>query len=232
MDRMLVVVFENDKRAYEGREVLLQLDAEGSISVYAYAVLKKNADGTSTMMQGDDSGPIKTAVGASLGGLIGMLGGPVGMALGASAGVMAGGFGDLNDARIGDDFIEDVTRKLTPGKFAVVAEIEEEWTAPVDSRMEVIGGTVYRRALSDVVDTIRDEHIAAMKADLSQLKAEMAEAHAERKTNLREKINQLDSKIQGQLQKAKQRREIAERQTQAKVQFLKSKAETDRRKAS
>ena len=39
MDRMLVVVFDNENKAYEGKKALLQLDGEGSISVYAYTVL-------------------------------------------------------------------------------------------------------------------------------------------------------------------------------------------------
>ena len=56
MDRMLVVVFDNENKAYEGKEALQQLDSEGSISVYAYAVLAKNADGTATLKQGDDVG--------------------------------------------------------------------------------------------------------------------------------------------------------------------------------
>ncbi len=46
MDRMLVVVFDNESKAYDGKKALLQLDGEGSISVYAYAVLAKHADGT------------------------------------------------------------------------------------------------------------------------------------------------------------------------------------------
>ena len=91
MDRMLVVVFDNETKAYEGKKALLQLDDEGSISVYAYAVLSKNADGTATVNQGDDSGPIGTLVGTSFGSLIGLLGGPVGLAVGASAGLAAGG---------------------------------------------------------------------------------------------------------------------------------------------
>jgi hypothetical protein len=49
---------------------------------------------------------------------------------------------DLNNARIGDDFIDDVRQQLLPGRFAVVADIQEDWTTPVDTRMEAIGGTV------------------------------------------------------------------------------------------
>jgi uncharacterized membrane protein len=232
MDRMLVVVFDNETKAYEGKKALLQLDGEGSISVYAYAVLAKNADGTATVKQGDDSGPIGTLLGTSFGTLIGILGGPVGMAIGAATGLATGGIFDLNDARIGDDFIDDVTKALTPKKVAVVAEIEEDWTTPVDTRMEAIGGTVFRRALSDVKHTIHDENVAAMKADMAQMKAEQAKSHADRKAKLQEKINQLDSKIQAQLQKAKERREAAERQAQAKVQVLKAKAAAAKAKAS
>lgn len=232
MDRMLVVVFDNEVKAYEGKKALLQLDNEGSISVYAYAVLSKHADGTATVKQGDDAGPIGTLLGTSFGSLIGLLGGPVGLAIGASAGVLAGSAVDLNNARIGDDFIDDVTKTLTANKFAVVAEIEEDWTTPVDTRMEAIGGTVFRRALSDVKHTIHDENVAAMKADLAQMKAERAKAHVDRKAKLQEKINQLDTKIQVQLQKAKDRREAAERQAQAKAQVLKAKAAAAKAKAS
>jgi uncharacterized membrane protein len=232
MDRMLVVVFDNDIKAYDGKNALLQLDAEGSISVYAYAVLEKHTDGTATVKQGDDCGPLGTLLGTSFGCLIGLLGGPVGVAIGAAAGFAAGGAADLNDARIGQDFIADVTKELLPNRFAVVAEIDEDWTAPVDTRMEVIGGSIFRRALSDVKQTIDEENVAAMKADVAQMKAEHAKAHADRKAKLLEKINQLDSKIQAHLRKAKDRREALEREAKAKVQVLKAKAAAARAKAS
>jgi uncharacterized membrane protein len=202
----------------------LQLDGEGSLSVYAYAVLAKHADGTATVKQGDDSGPVGTLLGTSFGSLIGLLGGPVGLAIGAVSGLAVGGAADLNNARIGEDFIDDVTKTLLPNRVAVVAEIDEDWTTPVDTRMEAIGGSVFRRTLSDVKQTIHEENVDAMKADLAQMKAEHAKAHADRKAKLQEKINQLDSNIQAQLQKAKDRRETLEREAQAKVQVLKAKA--------
>jgi len=224
MDRMLVVVFDNESKAYEGKRALLQLDAEGSISVYADAVLVKHADGTSSVKQDDDPGPLGTLVGTAMGSLIGLLGGPTGVAIGAAAGFAAGGTADLDNARIGEDFIADVSKKLLPNRVAVVAEIEEDWTTPVDTRMEAIGGTVFRRALSETRETANEEEVAAMKADLAQMKAEHAKTHAEHKAKLQEKINQLDSKIQAQLQRAKDRRAAAEKEAQAKVQILKAKA--------
>ena len=224
MDRMLVVVFDNETGAYEGKKALVQLDDEGSISVYGYAVITKNADGTASIKQGDDAGPLGTLVGTSLGSLIGLLGGPAGVAIGAAAGMGAGSAADIDNARVGDDFITDVTKQLLPNRVAVVAEIEEDWTTPVDTRMEAIGGTVYRRAVSDVTHQVNQEDVSAMKADMAQLKAEHAQAKADRKAKLETKINLLDSKIQAQLQKAKEKHQAAEREAQAKAQILKSKA--------
>ena len=232
VDRMLVVVFDTEPKAYEGKKTLLQLENEGSIVTYAYAIIGKNAQGDVTVKQSDDPGPLGTLVGTSLGSLIGLLGGPTGLAIGALAGLVAGSTADLSNARVGDDFIDDVAKKLTPTKFAVVAEIQEDWTTPVDTRMEAIGGTVFRRALSDVKDMVDDEDTAAMRADLAQLKAEHAKARADWKGKLQEKINQLDTKIQARLEKAKERRQAAEQRARAKAEILKNKAAALKAKAA
>ncbi len=224
MDRMLVVVFDNETKAHEGKNALLMLEGEGSITIYACALVSKNADGSVTVNEGVDTGPLGTLVGTLVGCIIGLLGGPAGFAIGGAAGLAIGGTADINHSRISKDFIDDVIKALLPNRFAVVAEIQEEWMTPLDIRMEPLGGIVFRRSLSDVKHTIHEEHVAAMKADLARMRAEYAKAHADRKAKLQEKINQLDSKIQTQLQKAEDKREAAERQAQAKVQVLKAKA--------
>ena len=232
MDRMLVVVFNTEAKAYEGKRALLTMENEGSISVYASAVIAKNADGTATLRTTDEEVPLGTIVGTPLGSLIGLLGGPTGLAIGTAVGLLAGVTADLHNARIGDDFIDDVKKDLLPNKFALVAEIQEEWTTPVDTRMESIGGTVFRRALSEVKHTIHEKDVAAMKADLAEMKAEHAKAHADRKGKLQEKINELDSKIQAHLEKAKERRKAAEQQEKAKAELLKTKAAALKTKAA
>jgi len=231
MDRMLVVVFDNENSAYEGTHALTQLDNEGTISVYADAVIAKNLNGVTTVKQSDDAGPLGTLVGTSLGSLIGLLGGPVGLAVGATAGLLGGMIADADNARIGDDFVDDVSSQLTPGRYALLAEINEDWTTPVDVRMEALGGTVFRRALSNVKQTENQAEVDAMKADMAQLKAEHAKAHADRKAKLQANINQLDAKIKARLDKAKQRREAAEAATKAKAEVLRTKAASLQQKA-
>jgi uncharacterized membrane protein len=228
---MLVVIFSELSKALEGREALKGLDRDDSITDYASAVITKNADGTCVVNEQDDTG-LRTVLGTSLGSLIGLLGGPAGVAIGAATGSLVGVTADLDNARIGADFVDEVSKQLTPGKSALVAEIDEEWTPWVNLCMEELGGVVYRRALSDAKHEANAEDVAAMKADLAQMKAEHAQAKAGHKTKLLEKINQLDTKIQQQLQKAKERREIAEAKAQAKAKVLEAKAARAREKSN
>ena len=232
MERMLVVVFENESKANEGTKALRQLDLENSITVYRHAMVVKNPDGTITVRESDDRGPFGLLVGTALGSLIGVLGGLAGIGIGGTRGLIAGGAVDLHDARVAEDFVDDVAKALLPNRAAVVAEIEEDASGPVDTQMEAIGGTIFRRALSEVKHTIHNEQIAAIKADLAQMKSEHAQARAERKAKLQEKINQLDSRQQALLQKAKERREAAQREARAKVKLLQAKAAAAKAKAA
>ena len=224
MDRLLVVVFDAESKAYEAKKALHELDREDVITVFDQAVVARNKDGSATVRPGDDLTPARTLAGTVLGAVIGLLGGPVGAGVGAAAGFAAGAAMDVSDSRICDDFVEEVREKLTPEKFALVAEINESSTTAVDARMEALGGTVFRRALKDVKRTYHDDNVAAMKADRAQLKAEHAKAQAERKVKLQEKIDQLDSKIEARLERAKQRRQAAEAQEKARAEFLQARA--------
>src|SRR5687768_2470664 len=143
MDKMLVVVFDTEHQAYAGSHALQELHDEGSITLYAQAVIAKDASGQVTVKQGADQGPLGTAVGLLTGSLVGLIGGPVGVAIGATAGAFSGTTYDLAVAGVGTEFLDEASKGLTPGKAAVVAEIEEEWIAPLDTRMEAVGGTIF-----------------------------------------------------------------------------------------
>lgn len=232
MDRLLVVVFDAESKAYEAKKALHELDRQDSIAVFDQAIVARNADGSAAVRQIDGPAPVRTLTGTLLGALIGLLGGPAGAGLGAGVGFVAGAAVDVDSARICEDFVEAVRQKLTPEKFALVAQISEDSPMPVNVNMEALGGTVFRRDLKEVKRTIRDAHLAAMKADLARVKAEHVKAAASRKVKLQEKINQLDSKIQARLERNKQRRRAAEAREKAKVEFVQARAAAMKAKAS
>jgi uncharacterized membrane protein len=232
MDRMLVIVFNDEDRAVKGKTALMQLQEQGNVNVYGYAVVAENADGSATVKQADNKGPLGSLFGMSFGALIGALFGPAGFVLGSAAGLGSGAAVDFTNLGVGQDYLDDVAKALTPGKVALVAEVDEEWTAPVDSSMEALGGVVLRRALADVQKQVREENIAAMKADVAQFKAEQAQTQADRKAKLQEKINQLESRIQAQMQKLQERSAVSQKKAQARATVMEQKAAVAQSKAS
>ena len=224
MERMLTVVFDNEKKAYQGKSALSDLEHEGSIAIYAAAVVTKQADGTVSVKQYDDFGPAGTLLGTAVGALASVLGGPAALAVGTASGLTLGALFDMNQAQVGVDFVEDVSKALAPSKVAVIAEIEEEWTTPVDTRMEALGGMVFRRSLREVQKGLHDEDVAAMKADLAQMKQELSKAQAERKAKLKARIDELRSKIESQQKRAKEQREAFAAHQKAKRAILKQNA--------
>ena len=224
MEKMLVVVFDNETKAYEGSRALNQLDSEGSIAIHAEAIIGKNNDGTITVKQGDGDFPVRTVSGTAIGSLIGLLGGPAGLAVGALAGTMVGSIADLFVAGVDSDFLAEASNALTPGKYAIVADVSEEWVTPVDTRMEALNGFVFRTARQSFEEAQRAREVAEVRAEMDQLKAEHARAKAEHKAKLQAKIDGLNTRLQAKLQQARQRSEQIKNETDAKVQGLQKKA--------
>ena len=131
MNRVIFVGFDDEKQAYEGDRALREMHRDGSITLYADAVIAKKPNGEVVVRERAGEGPVGTAGGLLTGSLIGLLGGPLGVAVGATAGTAIGAAADLTRAGIGSDFLEDVGEHLLPGKAAVIAEIDEQWQLPL-----------------------------------------------------------------------------------------------------
>jgi uncharacterized membrane protein len=230
MDKMLVVVFGDEKSAYEGVSALHALDGEASIVLNTVAVIKKNADGTvSTERVDDDFPPPSGALaGTAIGSLIGVLGGPVGFAAGAGVGMLIGLISDLRTTMVDTDFVAEVSTALIPGKYAVIADVDEEWVTPVDTRMEPLGGVVFRTTKSDADDAWRAREAATRRAELDQLKAEHAKARSDRKAKLQAQIDQLRTRLEKRLEQDKARAIQASEQLQAKIHALQDKADKEK----
>ena len=224
MEKMLVAVFEDEVKAYEGARKLSQLDNEGSITVHAESVIKKNTDGTVSVLQTNPDFPVRTVGGTAIGSLIGALGGPVGLGIGLIAGSFAGMLGDIYAAGVNMDFGTDVAAALTPGKCAVVADVSEEWVTPVDATIEAVGGIVFRSSRSSVEDELTARDVAELKKEIEQLRVEHARASADLKAKLQAKMDGLNAKLQTKLEHARQRSEQIKAETDAKVQALQQKA--------
>ena len=228
---MLVVVFENETKVYEGSRALNELDQEGAISIHAESVIQKNADGTISVKQTEGDFPIRAVAGTAIGSLVGLLGGPIGFAVGAGIGATAGLLSDIYMAGVNTDFLADASTALTPGKFAVLADVSEEWITPVDTRMEALGGSVFRTAREHFEEEQRARELAELRAEITQLKAEHAQARADRKAKIQAKVDALSRKLQEKLDEAKQRSEAIKNEADAKINALQQKTVKARHEA-
>jgi uncharacterized membrane protein len=224
MDKILVVVFEKESNAYEGSLALQELQNEGSINLYAKAVIARDASGKVTVKQSADMGPVGTAVGLMTGSLLGLLGGPVGLAIGAGVGTYGGLLYDVAQLGVGEDYLDEVGKSLMPGKAAVVAEVWEDWTLPVDNRMESLGGFVFRRTRTDILDDQYAKDVAGLEADIAELETEYDRASQEAKMKLQAKIEGAKAKLQAAQDAMQARLKASQEATEAKIQSLQKQA--------
>lgn len=220
MSKMLVVVFDEEKVAFEASKALIQLHYEGNISAYAGAIIARDEDGRISVKDEADEGPIGTALGMMTGALVGMFAGPEGLVLGAALGSMVGATADLINLGVGADFVDEVSSELEPGKVALVAEIEETWTTPVDSKMEDLGGTVIRRNRVDVEDEQIQREIEANEAEYQALKAEHKAAKEEHKAKLKAKRDAAKAKLEASRARAKSKLDAIKGEVKAKLEAV------------
>jgi hypothetical protein len=97
---------------------------------------------------------------------------------------------DLCNNGVGEDFVVKVSKELAPGRSAIVAEIVENWTDPLDTRMGNLGGTVLRTWRADFEHERIAKDVAERKANLEELRSEYAQASADAKARLKAKLDQ------------------------------------------
>ena len=233
MNKMLIAVFETEAKAYEGLSTLKGLHKDGDLTLYATAVVNKSQNGQIRIKDSADQGPIGTGVGLLTGSLIGLLAGPVGLAIGAATGAMAGMIYDVSDSDINETFIDDISAALTNGKTAVVCEIDETWTVPVDTKMQALNGLVFRRLRYEVEDEQINREAEAISNEFKQLKEEFKEAREADKAAINASIEKLKTKAKAANDLLKKKMDDSKSQFDAKVIAIKDqmKNASDRRKA-
>ena len=179
MHNFVVVIFRDESEANEGARVLQALHRDGTVTVYATALLQREPNGELTIKRHSDPGPRGFGVGALAGGLLGLAGGPAASVAGVAVGGMAGTYGDLLHYGVADEVIDAVQRDLLPGTYALVGEVSEDSVEPIDRWMAALGGKVTRQARKDLVAGKVDEDTAAIRSELREVAAEHAGVKAE-----------------------------------------------------
>lgn len=185
MERMLAAIFNDEAKAEEASRALRQLYEQGSITLYAESIIRKDADGTVTTKQQEGEFPIP----------------PIPLSIGAIANLLADSTGDSN-MLVDAEFLEEVAAGLKPGQCAVAGDIGETYAVPVDTRMEALGGAVSRVSKKAFEQYRRARDVAGLRAEILQLKAEHAQGWLDRKAKIETGIERLNAKMQSRLKAA------------------------------
>jgi uncharacterized membrane protein len=156
MRNFITAVFDSKTKAYEGLHALWQLDHAGEITVHGTAVVHRDAFGRFQVDTKETHPAMATAFGVGIGALLGALAGPVGIAVGVAAGAgigaAAGGTigvaADLMRADTRNEAEYEAGTVIDIGQSAVIADVSEDWTSPVDTTVRRLGGQIFRRAKS------------------------------------------------------------------------------------
>jgi uncharacterized membrane protein len=224
MSKFVVATFPSESKAYDGVRALQDLHGEGAISLYSFAVVARDASGKLSVRQEADEGPVGTVMSAFVGGLAGLIGGPVGGALGMSVGGLIGSMGDLLNLGVTADFMREVADAIAPGKVAVIAELDEDWQTPLDTRVTAIGGTIVRQSRAHVEDAIMEKNIEATRADFERLRTEAQKAGGEAKTKAKAALTRAETKLRALSTQASERIERLKGETEAKTNSLQRQA--------
>jgi len=164
VDNYISIVFDNDANAAKGLHRLWQLDNDGEVTVHGAAVIHRDQFGAVNVATKQTNPGVRTAVGVGIGALLGALAGPIGAAAGATVaagtaagiGAAAGGVVGLTADAVKSGEHEQAAYEsgfvLGKGQSAVVAEVSEDWTTPIDTAMTQLGGLVFRRPKGDVLN--------------------------------------------------------------------------------
>lgn len=169
MDNYVAIVVDNDTKAYNGLHALWQLDNVGDITVHGAAVVHRDQYGAMDVATKQTDPGARTAVGIGIGALLGALAGPLGAAAGAAGAAAvtaasvgtAAGIGAATGGAVGltadavkssehDEAAYETGFVVPRGKSAIIAEVSEDWTTPIDNLAKQLGGVVYRRPKSDI----------------------------------------------------------------------------------
>ena len=160
MHNYIAVIFDNTGSAYKGLHALWQLDADEDITVHGTTVVHRNDVGEFQVDTKETHPALATAVGVGVGALLGALAGPAGAAVGAAGGAgigattggVVGLIADLVRSDNRDQVRDETAFVLKSGQSALIADVSEESTLAIDSRMRELGGIVHRRPWSALWD--------------------------------------------------------------------------------
>ncbi len=225
MNKIIVTVFENEEKAFKGLEALRELHFDGDISVHASAVISKDEDGKALVKEHKEDNFLGTSLATAIGAIVGFIGGPAGVALGSFTGFLGGMVYDLDKAGVDKKFVDQVKNAMDNNSAAIVADIEEGWVVPLNTRMEELGGEVFRKNRYEVEEDRMQRTAQEISAELIELHEEWQDAGSSARVSIQNQMDTSKRRRQKLMEDLNNKRQQLKKEWNAKVENLNKQIE-------
>jgi uncharacterized membrane protein len=191
MTNLIIATFKEEAEAIEASQKLHELESIGDITLFEMVIVKKDADGTTVLLQADTTEGLTTLSGMAIGTLIGSLAGPVGLLAGMFTGTLTGAAVEADNYGFAEDFVAGAADQLQPGTIAVIAEVEEDDPVFVNSSLTPLGATLTRSDVDYEYTKHSDEEIDEVDEEISAARAKLKSATDKEKSKIQQKISKL-----------------------------------------
>jgi uncharacterized membrane protein len=223
MENLIVATFQNKDDASKAVEQLKELNQLEDIVIYNIAMIQKKENQIEVLYHEGPDTEDMPGESAFVGSLVGAIGGPVGMAIGMLTGVMIGAVSEDDTETFIDKLMQKVNKRLQPGSYAIVMDIEEYAELFVDSYLEPHHATVLRAPIEDQYDNFSREQWEEFNRELDAEEERLKKATDEDKMAIKEKIKGLKAKRDETSKKFKARRANLKKMIQDRIARLDQK---------
>jgi uncharacterized membrane protein len=145
---LLVATFTSEDGAQEALRQLQSLDkGDDKFKIEEAAALFVNQEEKLTIKEtGDTRGGKGAAIGAVVGGAIGLIGGPLAIATGALGAAIGGGLASLSDGGFPDEQLKIIGHSLRPGMSALVVLAQMTGEVDLDAAIASFGAHSVKHA--------------------------------------------------------------------------------------
>jgi uncharacterized membrane protein len=195
-ENVVLIRFEAPSKTYEALNVLKKCDDEGRIDLESAVIVERKPTGELHILESwDNLGPVGTASGSLIGMLVGVLGGPVGVLLGAGAGAALGGAFDIDRNLTSDEALTTLGRAIPSEAIALLAEVDEPAVEVIDAEMDMLGGTVERHPVGEVLAEVEATEAAAEAAAREARRVVREQRKAKLSADMHEQVGKAKEKL-------------------------------------
>lgn len=154
---LVVAAFKEEHGAENVLKELKEAKKEKLIGIQDAAVIRRDQNSKIHISEtGDMRGGRGAAIGAVVGGAIGLLTGPGAIITGAVGATIGGLAAKLRDSGFPDDRLREIGQALEPGTSAIVAVIEHTWVADLEQELAAQGAQVMTESIkADIAEQLQ-----------------------------------------------------------------------------